>query len=135
MELTGGLGADVAIEAVGLPETFEHSTELVRPGGRIANVGVHGHSATLHLETLWIRDLTITMGLVDAFSTPKLLELVSQGKLNTLPFATHHFALDDTMSAYDTFGDAAKTNALKVVMTAEPIKGKPAHKEALVGAV
>ncbi|HEX7582529.1 MAG TPA: zinc-dependent alcohol dehydrogenase family protein, partial [Gaiellaceae bacterium] len=121
MELTGGLGADVAIEAVGLPETFELCTELVRPGGRIANVGVHGHSATLHLETLWIRDLTITMGLVDAFSTPKLLELVSQGKLNTLPFATHHFALGDTMSAYDTFGDAAKTNALKVVMTAEPV--------------
>ena len=134
MELTGGLGADVAIEAVGLPETFELCTELVRPGGRIANVGVHGHSATLHLETLWIRDLTITMGLVDAFSTPKLLELVSQGKLNTLPFATHHFALGDTMSAYDTFGDAAKTNALKVVMTAEPVAGKPARKEAVVGA-
>jgi len=135
MELTGGLGADVAIEAVGLPETFELCTELARPGGRIANVGVHGHSATLHLETLWIRDLTITMGLVDAFSTPKLLELVSQGKLNTLPFATHHFALDDTMSAYDTFSDAAKTKALKVVMTAEPVKEKPARKEALVGAV
>ena len=134
MELTGGLGADVAIEAVGLPETFELCTELVRPGGRIANVGVHGHSATLHLETLWIRDLTITMGLVDAFSTPKLLELVSRGKLNTLPFATHHFALGDTMSAYDTFGDAAKTNALKVVMTAEPVERKPARKEAVVGA-
>ena len=134
LELTGGLGADLAIEAVGLPETFELCTELVRPGGRIANVGVHGHSATLHLETLWIRDLTITMGLVDAFSTPKLLELVSQGKLNTLPFATHHFALGDTMSAYDTFGDAAKTNALKVVMTAEPVERKPARKEAVVGA-
>ncbi len=135
MELTGGLGADVAIEAVGLPETFELCTELVRPGGRIANVGVHGHSATLHLETLWIRDLTITMGLVDAFSTPKLLELVRQGKLDTLPFATHHFALGDTMSAYDTFGDAVTTNALKVVMTADPVAEKPAHKEALVGAV
>ena len=135
MELTGGLGADVAIEAVGLPETFELCTELVRPGGRIANVGVHGHSATLHLETLWIRDLTITMGLVDAFSTPKLLELVRQGKLDTLPFATHHFALGDTMSAYDTFSDAAKTNALKVVMTAEPVDVKPTHEEALVGVV
>ena len=135
MELTGGLGADVAIEAVGVPETFELCTEIVRPGGRVANVGVHGHSATLHLETLWIRDLTITMGLVDAFSTPKLLGLVEQGKLDTLPFATHHFALGDTMSAYDTFADAAKTNALKVVMTAEPVAGKPAAKEALVGAV
>jgi len=75
------------------------------------------------------------MGLVDAFSTPKLLGLVEQGKLDTLPFATHHFALGDTMSAYDTFGDAAKTNALKVVMTAEPVAGTPAVKEALVGAV
>jgi alcohol dehydrogenase len=133
MELTGGLGADVAIEAVGLPETFELCTELVRPGGRVANVGVHGHSATLHLETLWIRDLTITMGLVDAFTTPRLLELVTQGKLDTLPFATHHFALGDTMSAYDTFADAAKTDALKVVLTAEPVDDPPARKEALVG--
>ena len=83
MKLTGGLGADVAIEAVGVPETFELCTELVRPGGRVANVGVHGHSATLHLETLWIRDLTITMGLVDAFSTPRLLELDRAGEART----------------------------------------------------
>jgi alcohol dehydrogenase len=135
MELTNGLGADVAIEAVGLPETFELCTELVRPGGRIANVGVHGHSATLHLETLWIRDLTITMGLVDTFSTPRLLELVAGGKLNTLPFATHYFPLGETMSAYDTFADAATTNALKVVLAADPIDGKPAfaHGKALAG--
>jgi alcohol dehydrogenase len=126
MDLTGGLGADVAIEAVGLPETFELCTELVRPGGRIANVGVHGHSATLHLETLWIRDLTITMGLVDTFSTPRLLDLVAEGKLNTLPFATHYFPLGETMSAYDTFADAATTNALKVVLAADPIDGTPA---------
>jgi alcohol dehydrogenase len=137
MELTGGLGADVAIEAVGLPETFELCTELVRPGGRIANVGVHGHSATLHLETLWIRDLTITMGLVDTFTTPRLLDLVSEGKLNTLPFATHFFPLGETMSAYDTFADAATTNALKVVLTADPIAGKPAaaSEKALAGVV
>ena len=137
MDLTGGLGADVAIEAVGLPETFELCTELVRPGGRIANVGVHGHSATLHLETLWIRDLTITMGLVDTFTTPRLLDLVSEGKLNTLPFATHFFPLGETMSAYDTFADAATTNALKVVLTADPIAGKPAskHEQALAGVV
>ena len=135
MKLTGGLGADVAIEAVGVPETFELCTELVRPGGRVANVGVHGHSATLHLETLWIRDLTITMGLVDAYSTPRLLELIGQGKLNALPFATHHFRLDEMMSAYETFGDAAKTQALKVVLAAEPLSDKPraAHKESLVG--
>jgi alcohol dehydrogenase len=137
MELTGGLGADVAIEAVGLPETFELCTELVRPGGRIANVGVHGHSATLHLETLWIRDLTITMGLVDTFTTPRLLDLVAEGKLNTLPFATHFFPLGETMSAYDTFADAATTNALKVVLTAEPIAEKAAatHGKALAGVV
>ena len=135
MELTGGLGADVAIEAVGLPETFELCTELVRPGGRVANVGVHGHSATLHLETLWIRDLTITMGLVDTFTTPRLLDLVAEGKLNTLPFATHFFPLGETMSAYDTFADAATTNALKVVLTADPIADKPAvrHGKALAG--
>jgi alcohol dehydrogenase len=134
MELTGGLGADVAIEAVGLPETFELCTDLVRPGGRVANVGVHGHSATLHLETLWIRDLTITMGLVDTFTTPRLLDLVAQGKLNTLPFATHYFPLGETMSAYDTFADAATTHALKVVLAAEPVAGKPARDEALAGA-
>ncbi len=135
LELTGGLGADVAIEAVGLPETFELCTELVRPGGRIANVGVHGHSATLHLETLWIRDLTITMGLVDTFSTPRLLDLVAEGKLKTLPFATHYFPLGETMTAYDTFADAATTNALKVVLSADPIAGKPAvtHGKALAG--
>ena len=82
IELTGGLGADVAIEAVGVPETFELCTELVRPGGRVANVGVHGHSATLHLETLWIRDLTITTGLVDTFTTPRLLKLIAEGRLD-----------------------------------------------------
>ena len=135
-QLTGGLGADVAIEAVGIPETFELCTELVRPGGRVANVGVHGHSATLHLETLWIRDLTITTGLVDTFTTPRLLDLIAGGKLNAMPFATHHFPLGETMSAYDTFGDASATHALKVVLTAEPVGGKSASRgeESLVGA-
>src|SRR5579864_3570053 len=104
MELTGGLGADVAIEAVGVPETFELCTELVRPGGRIANVGVHGHSATLHLEKLWIRDVLITTGLVDTTTTPKLLKLIEMGKLDPTPFATHRFALEDAEQAYDVFG-------------------------------
>jgi len=134
-QLTGGLGADVAIEAVGVPDTFELCTELVRPGGRVANVGVHGHSATLHLETLWIRDLTITTGLVDTFTTPRLLNLIAEGKLNALPFATHYFPLGETMSAYDTFGEAAKSHALKVVLTAVPLHAMPAAKpeKALVG--
>ena len=122
MELTGGLGADVAIEAVGIPETFELCADLIRPGGRVANVGVHGHPATLHLERLWIRDVTITTGLVDTFTTPKLLRLIAEGRLDPLPFATHHFELDEMIEAYDTFADAATTNALKVVLT-----GHPAH--------
>jgi alcohol dehydrogenase len=116
MELTDGLGADVAFEAVGVPETFELATELIRPGGRVANIGVHGHSAHLHLEKLWIRDVTITTGLVDTFSIPQLLRLIASGRLDPSLFATHHFALEDTMSAYDTFADAANTNALKVVL-------------------
>jgi alcohol dehydrogenase len=117
-ELTAGLGADVAIEAVGLPATFELATSLVRPGGRVANVGVHGKPATLHLETLWTRDVTITTGLVDTFSTPTLIRLLAGGQLNTSVFVTQRFALDDMMAAYDTFGRAAETGALKVVLTA-----------------
>ncbi len=125
MELTDGLGADVAIEAVGVPETFELCTSLIRPGGRVANVGVHGHSATLHLETLWIRDVTITTGLVDTTTTPQLLKLIAEGRLDATPFATHHFPLDQTMSAYDTFAAAATTHALKVVLEAQPVAHGP----------
>jgi alcohol dehydrogenase len=117
MELTGGLGADVAIEAVGVPATFELCTELVRPGGRVANVGVHGHPATLHLERLWIRNVTITTGLVDTYSTPTLLRLVAEGRLDPRPFTTHRFAKDEILDAYQVFADAAKTNALKMVLT------------------
>ena len=116
MELTDGLGADVAFEAVGVPATFELATELIRPGGRIANIGVHGQAVTLHLEKLWIRDVTITTGLVDTFSIPQLLRLITSGRLDPSLFATHRFALEDTMAAYDTFADAANTNALKVVL-------------------
>jgi alcohol dehydrogenase len=136
LELTDGLGADVAIEAVGVPETFELCTELVRPGGRIANVGVHGHPATLHLETLWIRDVTIMTGLVDTFTTPQLLKLIAQGRLDATPFATHRFALADTMAAYDTFGDAARTHALKVVLdgNATPVVTVPEMGAAFAGA-
>jgi alcohol dehydrogenase len=118
MELTGGLGADVAMEAVGVPDTFELCTELVRPGGRVANIGVHGHPATLHLEKLWIRDVLISTGLVDTSTTPKLLRLIEGGRLDPTLFATHHFALEETEKAYDVFAAAAETNALKVVLTA-----------------
>jgi alcohol dehydrogenase len=116
MELTDGLGADVALEAVGVPHTFELATELIRPGGRVANIGVHGRSATLHLEKLWTRDVTITTGLVDTFTIPQLLRLIVNGRLDPSLFATHHYALEDTMAAYDTFADAANTGALKVVL-------------------
>jgi alcohol dehydrogenase len=120
MALTGGLGADVAVEAVGVPETFELCAELIRPGGRVANVGVHGHAATLHLEKLWIRDVTITTGLVDTSTTSKLLRLIEGGRLDPTVFATHRFALADTEHAYDVFGAAAETHALKVVLSAIP---------------
>jgi len=134
MELTGGLGADVAVEAVGIPETFELCAELVRPGGRVANVGVHGRAATLHLEKLWIRDVTITTGLVDTYTTPRLLKLIVEGRVDATPFATHRFPLEETMAAYDTFAAAAETDALKVVLEAAPVPHDRAEKEvALVG--
>jgi len=116
-ELTGGLGADVAVEAVGVPATFELAAALIRPCGRVANIGVHGEPATLHLEELWIRDVTITTGLVDTYSTPTLLSLITSHQLDASQFVTHHFALNDFMEAYDVFGRAADTGALKVVLT------------------
>jgi alcohol dehydrogenase len=129
MELTDGLGADVAFEAVGVPQTFELATELIRPGGRVANIGVHGRSAELHLEKLWIRDVTITTGLVDTFSIPQLMRLISSGRLDPSLFATHHFPLGDTMDAYDTFADAANTKALKVVLQGAGGDSPAAHME------
>jgi len=119
-ELTGGLGADVVIEAVGMPATFELATELVRPGGHVANIGVHGVPATLHLETLWTRDVTITTGLVDTYSTPTLGRLVVTHQLDAARFATHHFAFDQFLDAYEVFSNAAETGALKVVLTHAP---------------
>ena len=114
--LTDGLGADVAIEAVGMPATFELATQLVRPGGHVANIGVHGEPATLHLETLWTRDVTITTGLVDTYSTPTLSRLVATHQLDAARFATHQFTLDQFTEAYDVFSNASETGALKVVL-------------------
>jgi alcohol dehydrogenase len=115
--LTGGLGADVAIEAVGVPATFELAATLIRPGGRVANIGVHGEPATLHLEDLWIRDVTITTGLVDTYSTPTLLRLITSHHVDAGRFVTHHFDFDEFIEAYDVFARAADTGALKVVLT------------------
>jgi alcohol dehydrogenase len=114
--MTDGLGVDVAIEAVGIPATFDACTRIVRPGGSVANVGVHGAPVELALQDLWIMDLSITMGLVSASTTPMLLKLVAQHKLAAEKFATHHFTFDEMLSAYDTFGRAAETKALKVVI-------------------
>jgi len=117
--LTDGLGADVAIEAVGVPDTFELCTRLVRPGGCVANIGVHGKPATLHLEELWIRDVTITTGLVDTSAAPTLLRLIASHQLAPERFVTHHFALDEFVDAYDVFARAGDTGALKVVVSRE----------------
>jgi alcohol dehydrogenase len=116
-DLTGGLGADVAIEAVGVPATFELAAQLARPGGHIANIGVHGQPVTLHLEELWIRNVTITTGLVDTYSTPTLLRLAQGHQVDTDRFITHHFTMDQFDEAYDVFARAADTGALKVVLT------------------
>jgi alcohol dehydrogenase len=98
-ELTGGLGADVAIEAVGVPDTFELCARLVRPGGHVANIGVHGKPAILHLEDLWIKNVTITTGLVDTYSTPTLLRLVAAHQIDSARFVTHRFGLDEFVDA------------------------------------
>jgi len=115
-DLTGGLGADVAIEAVGGPASFELAVSLARPGGRVANIGVHGEPATLHLEEEWIRDITITAGLVDTSSIPTLMRLLTTGQIDAKRFVTHHFGLDEFDEAYDVFARAA-SGALKVVLS------------------
>jgi alcohol dehydrogenase len=115
-ELTGGRGADVAIEAVGIPSTFELCTELVRPGGHVANVGVHGAPATLHLERLWIRDVTITTGLVDTRTTPLLMRLLSEGKISVHGLCTHRYGLHEMQDAYDAFSRPDESGSLKVVL-------------------
>ncbi|GGZ64574.1 zinc-dependent alcohol dehydrogenase family protein [Streptomyces bluensis] len=120
-DLTDGLGADVVIEAVGAPEAFELCTRMVRPGGHVANVGVHGRPASLHLEDLWSKNVTITTGLVDTYSTPTLLRMAAAGRLPTSSLVTHTFPLDRMEEAYDVFARAADTGALKVVL------GEPQH--------
>ena len=117
MELTEGAGVDVAIEAVGLPVTFDICQAIVAAGGRIANVGVHGQPVELHMEKLWDRNISITTRLVDTVSTTMLLKVVRSGKLQPHKLVTHRFAINDIIKAYDTFANAAKHGALKVVLT------------------
>jgi alcohol dehydrogenase len=116
LAMTDGMGVDVAIEAVGIPQTFDMATEIIRPGGTVANVGVHGKSVELKLQDLWIKDIAITTGLVSATTTPMLLKLVAQGKLTPEKFVSHRFTFDTIIDAYDTFGRAAETKALKVII-------------------
>jgi alcohol dehydrogenase len=117
MRLTGGAGVDVAIEAVGLPATFAICQAIVAAGGRIANVGVHGKPVELHMEKLWDRNISLTTRLVDTVTTPMLLKVVNSGKLQPSKLVTHRFPMHDIMKAYDTFANAAKEGALKVVLT------------------
>jgi alcohol dehydrogenase len=117
MPLTNNKGVDTVIEAVGIPATFELCQSLVGAGGTIANVGVHGKSAELHLEKLWAHNITITTRLVDTVTTPMLLKTIQSKKLDSTQLITHHFALDDIVNAYDTFQNAAREKALKVILT------------------
>lgn len=120
-DLTDGLGADVVMEAVGVPESFELCTRMVRPGGHLANIGVHGKPVTLHLEDLWIKNVTIRTGLVDTYSTPTLLRMLIDGRLPASSLVTHTFELGQMEEAYDIFARAADTGALKIVL------GEPLH--------
>ncbi|MEP6829531.1 MAG: zinc-binding dehydrogenase, partial [Rhizomicrobium sp.] len=118
MKLSGGRGVDTAIEAVGIPASFELCQEIIAPGGTIANIGVHGTKVSLHLEKLWDRNITITTRLVDTVSTPMLLKSVEAGRINPKVLVTHRFKLDAILEAYETFAGAANTKALKVIIEA-----------------
>lgn len=117
LALTDGLGVDVAVEAVGVPETLEHAFGLVRPGGRVANAGVHGRPVELPIQDLWIQNITFTTGLVDGTTVPVLLDLIRAGKLRPEVMGTHHFVLDEIEKAYDVFAHAAEHECLKTVIT------------------
>lgn len=118
MKMTAGRGVDAAIEAVGVPATFLNCEEIVAPGGVIANVGVHGVKVDLHLEKLWDRNIAITTRLVDTVTTPMLLKTVQSRKIDPTRLITHRFKLDKILDAYETFGHAADTQALKVIIEA-----------------
>jgi alcohol dehydrogenase len=116
MEITNNAGVDVAIEAVGIPETFDICQKIIAPGGRIANMGVHGRSVDLHLEKLWSANISLTTRLVDAGTTPTLLKMVQTGRIDAKKLVSHRFKLSEIIKAYDTFDHAAQTHALKVVI-------------------
>jgi len=117
LSITNGKGVDVAIEAVGIPATFELCEAIVAAGGHIANIGVHGKSVSLHLETLWSKNITITTRLVDTVTTPMLFKTVRSKKLKPNQLITHHFKLDQIIEAYDTFSNASREKALKIILS------------------
>ncbi len=118
MAMTGGKGVDVSVEAVGIPATFDTCQQIIAAGGHIANVGVHGKPVSLALEKLWIRNITLTTGLVSTYSTPMLLQTVQAGKVQPQKLVTHRFKLGEIEQAYEVFGNAAREKAMKVLMTA-----------------
>ncbi len=118
MALTGGQGVDVAIEAVGVPATFDVCRTIVAAGGRIANVGVHGKPVELHIEELWIKNIDISMGLVNTNTTPLLMKTVQAGKVDPGKLITHRFRLDQILDAYEVFGNTAREKAMKVILSA-----------------
>ncbi len=120
MELTQNRGVDVAIEAVGIPSSFDTCQQIVTAGGHIANIGVHGKPVQLNLDNLWAHNITLTTGLVDTVTTPMLLKTVLAGKVEPKRLITHHFRLHDILLAYETFGHAMKEHALKVIISNEP---------------
>jgi alcohol dehydrogenase len=118
MKLTENKGVDTAIEAVGVPASFMTCEDIIAPGGTIANIGVHGVKVDLHLEKLWSQNISITTRLVDTVTTPMLMKTVASGKLDPKKLITHRFKLDHILDAYETFGKAASTQALKVIIEA-----------------
>lgn len=119
MDMTDGLGVDVAIEAVGVPATFDTCQNIVSAGGNIANVGVHGTAVDLHIEELWIKNINISMGLVNTNTTPMLMKTMQSGKVKPEQLITHRFKLDEIEKAYDVFGNASREKAMKVILTQE----------------
>lgn len=118
MEMTHGKGVDVAIEAVGVPATFDTCQKIVAAGGNIANVGVHGKPVELHIEELWIKNINISMGLVNTNTTPMLLKTLGNARVDPAKLVTHRFKLDEMMTAYDVFANAAREKAMKVILSA-----------------
>ncbi|MBV2169595.1 MAG: zinc-dependent alcohol dehydrogenase family protein [Bdellovibrio sp.] len=119
LSMTDGVGVDVAIEAVGIPATFDICQKIIKPGGHIANVGVHGKSVELHLEELWIKNITLTTGLVSTYSTPMLLNTVKSKTIAPEQLVTHRFKMNDMLKAYEVFANASKEKSMKVLISAE----------------